>query len=85
MKEIITANHYKGEPIKTVEEVYELALKKKGIYVTVWKRISPAGFLLNWQAGILIGFIKKGQLFNITPIPQKADKKMWYQSKKVKS
>lgn len=79
MKELITANHYKGEPIKTVEEVYELALKKKGVYVTVWKRISPAGFLLNWQAGILIGFIKKGCLYNIIPIPKKA-KKMWYES-----
>jgi hypothetical protein len=83
MKEIITSNHIKGESVKTVEEVYNLALQKKGIYVSSWKRISPAGFLICWQACMLIDLIKKGYLFNITPIQKKADKKMWYQSTKV--
>lgn len=84
MKEMITSNHYKGEAIKAVEEVYNLAIEKKGIYVSKWKRISPASFLISWQAGLLIGFIKRGYLFKITPIPKEADKKMWYQSKKLK-
>lgn len=82
---MLSSNHFKGDIIKTAEEVFDLALQKKGIYVSAWKRISPASFLVSWQARVLIGFIKSGYLFNITPIQKKADKKMWYQSKKVKS
>lgn len=80
MKEIISQNHFKGEPIKTVEEVYNLALQKKGIYVSSWKRISPAAFLISWQAHLLINLIKSKRLYKIIPIP-KTEKKMWYESK----
>jgi hypothetical protein len=71
MKEIITSNHYKGEAIKTAEEVYDLALQGKGVYCSAWKRISPAAFLVCWQTNMLINFIKKGYLFKITPIQKK--------------
>lgn len=83
MKEQVTGNYFKGEMIKTAEEVYELAKRGKGVYCSAWKRISPAAFLVNWQANMLINFIKRGYLFYITPIP-KAENKMWYQSKNAK-
>ena len=51
------------KPIKTVEQIIELARAGKSVWVTSWRRTSPAAFLQNWQAKSLYDGIKKGVFF----------------------
>lgn len=50
----------KPKPLKTVEQIYELAQQKKAVRVGYFNRPTPAAFMINWQAGLLIRFLKKG-------------------------
>lgn len=48
--------------IKTVEELYNLALNKKAVKVTYWKKPVSASFLINWQGKMLVDWIRAGRL-----------------------
>lgn len=80
MNNVISRNHIKGQLINSVEEVFDLAKQKKGIYVSSWNSITPAAFLINWQAGQLVWLIKNKRLHKIIPI-KTIPKKMWYELK----
>ena len=50
----------KQKPLKTVEQVYELAQQKKAVQVGYFKRPTPAAFLINFQAHLLVTWLKRG-------------------------
>jgi hypothetical protein len=49
--------------VTDVREIIELASNKKSVYVTVWKRCSPAAFFLSWQVRELINWLDCNRIF----------------------
>jgi hypothetical protein len=65
MKEPISKNFYKGEPITDPYELLNLANEKKSIYTTIWG-IKPAAFLLSMQFRIVMELISDRKIHSIT-------------------
>jgi len=64
------------EKIKTVEQVYYLALQRKSVCFYGGRSI-PAAFVLNYQAGLLLRVIREGKLF----VYQPARRSRWWLKK----
>jgi len=47
---------FTDEPINSLDELME----QEVVYVTRWEKTSPVAFLQNWQARVLLNFIKHG-------------------------
>lgn len=46
---------FTDEPINSLDELME----QEVVYVTRWEKTSPVAFLQNWQARVLLNFIKR--------------------------
>jgi len=64
----VTKNFEEDGLITSPKEIIDLANKRKSVYVTVWKRTSPASFLLSWQLRLIMRFIENKRLYKIKRI-----------------
>jgi hypothetical protein len=64
MKEPISKNFYKGEPITDPYELLILANEKKSIYTYIWG-IKPAAVLLFMQFRVVMQLIKDKRIYSI--------------------
>lgn len=64
----------KGARITTVAEVVDLAKKKRSIWHSQLERAIPAAFLQNMQARGVVGFIRRGWLWEYNPNQKKYGK-----------
>lgn len=64
----ISKNFYLGNKITNPREILNLSKEGKTVYVTVWKRHSPAAFFVAWQLRQVYIFIDKGYLYNVIKI-----------------
>jgi len=62
----LNRSYFVNEPVKSIEEIIKLANEGKAVYVSHWKRTSPAAFLVSWQARLLHSWIKQGIIYTIT-------------------
>lgn len=61
----LTKNLYKGVRVTTCEQILELAKSGEAVWVSLWRRTSPAAFLINWPARELIGLLTRYELFTV--------------------
>lgn len=59
-------NYFVNEKVNNIEEMMKLSNEGKSVYVTQWKRTSPAAFLGSWQARLLHKWIESGYIYTIT-------------------
>lgn len=62
----LNRSYFVNEQVTTIEQLVELTNEGKAVYVTHWKRTSPAAFLASWQARLLHRWIKNGIIYTIT-------------------
>ena len=67
MKKQISKNFVKGNKVKDVREIQELARNHKSLYHEHWK-IKPASIFLNQQLIIILRMIDLGSLYYIERI-----------------
>jgi hypothetical protein len=61
----VTKNFKATELITNPKDIIDLAKEKKSVYVTVWKRTSPAAFLLSWQLRMIIQWVEAKRFYKI--------------------
>jgi hypothetical protein len=63
----ISKNFIKTDPVRSCEELIDMADRKESVYHHFWK-IKPAAFITNMNFRIIFGLIKNKRLFKIKRI-----------------
>lgn len=63
----ISKNFIKTDPVRSCEELIDMADRKESVYHHLWK-IKPAAFITNMNFRIIVRLIKNKQLFKIKRI-----------------
>lgn len=64
IREQISKNYLKGDPIRSVTELYVLSMNKKSVYLRFLK-IKPASVIMRMQCSFVYDMIKEKRLFSI--------------------
>lgn len=62
----VSKNFYKGDKIKNIEDIFDLARRRKSIYHR-WHGVKPAAVYLRMQASYLFTCIENDNFFFIEP------------------
>lgn len=65
---IISKNFKVGYPIDCVEDIDSIAQDRRSVYIECWRKLLPASVIINYQAKILVNFIKENLIYNIERI-----------------
>lgn len=62
--ERVSKNCYKGDFVKSPNELMELAINKKSVYHPLWG-VKPAAVIINMNFSIVMKCISKGSIFKV--------------------